>query len=115
MITYILLIVLLVVRIFAQFVDYSSLGVVIAVGYFIALICVIGQTKWALPWIFGTVVFSLIVSPVIHSQPYILLFDFSLLILVVMELYLEEHQIIKYIRNSEQFGWRLPLERFLVI
>jgi len=112
MIIYILVIALLVVRIFAQFVDYSSLGVVIAVGYFIALICVIGQTKWALPWIFGTVVFSLVVSPIIKSQPYILIFDFCLLVLVVIELYLQEHEIVRYIRDSERFGWRLPLERF---
>ena len=85
------LIILLAIRILIRTFCFSFLNLLILLAYLLALICVIGKVRCGLWWVWGTSIGAILVFFIFkEGLIYLVVFDFILLILGIIAIYIEK-------------------------
>ena len=91
MITWILIIIMIIVRLLARPLYFSPLNLIILLVYIVALVTTLGKVKWSLFWVFGVSLGSILAFFLFsEGESYILILDFILLILSLIAFFIEK-------------------------
>ena len=92
MITWVLLIILIIIRLLARPFYFSTLNLIILLAYIVTLVTVIGRVKWSIFWTWGTSLGAILAFFLFNEGAfYILILDFILLFVGVLAFFIEKN------------------------